>query len=90
MLKKTTKKTPSLESYEVPVPRRGDLMLECRARVPTKGIRTRLRTLLRSQGVTGKFRTDERRDGSLVIIGRSGPIETTVTEFEGRKVISRK
>lgn len=78
-----------MEYNEPPEPRPGDLSIERRARQPTKGLRNRLRTHLRSQGVTGKFRTDEKRDGSLVILGRNTLIETSVTEFEGRAVTSR-
>lgn len=34
-------------------------------RTPTKGLRLRVRMFLRSKGVTGKFGTDELRDGSM-------------------------
>ena len=60
---------------------------EDRRRVPTKGIRTRLRTLLKKMGVTFKYRTDEKRDGTLLVMCREEVI-LPITEFEGRKVKS--
>ena len=50
--------------------RKGDVgSREERARNPTKGLRQKLRMFLRYSGVGGKFRTDEMRDGSLVVRG---------------------
>lgn len=64
-----------------------DGSIENRARKPTKGIRCRLRTYLRSLGLKGKFRTDERRylNNSLIVIGAIDPLD--IHEFEGRKVL---
>jgi hypothetical protein len=58
---------------------------EARARTPTKGLRLRLRTRLRELGVVGKFRTDELRSGTLVVMSS---VEMTIPlqEFEGRPV----
>ncbi|PPD55560.1 MAG: hypothetical protein CTY12_00860 [Methylotenera sp.] len=52
--------------------------IENRARTPTKGLRVRLRKALREAGVTAKFRTDERRNGSLVVLSK----EKIVLPFE--------
>ena len=60
--------------------------IEGRARNPTKGLRLRLRTELRRLGVTGKFRTDELRGGSLVVLTEGAFTLIPLTEFEGRKV----
>lgn len=69
--------------------RPGDLDRDRRARTPTKGIRARLRTLIRSKGITNKFRTDEdRRDNSIVVI-TSDPnmlLPDDLRTFEGRSV----
>lgn len=74
---------------EPPMPRAGDFgSIERRARKPTKGIRLRLRTMLRQMGVTEKFRTDELRDGTLMILGAGKRIEPPITNFEGRNVRS--
>lgn len=70
-----------------------DSNFDNRARQPTKGLRLRLRTLLRANGVTGKFRTDELRrfstttTTSLVVIGN--PSNRDLTEFEGHPVLYR-
>ena len=51
-------------------------------RTPTKGLRQRLRIELRRLGLKGKFRTDEARDGSLIIEGHElAPLP--IREFEG-------
>jgi hypothetical protein len=73
-----------------PTSRPGDLDIERRARNPTKGLRLRFRTALRMAGVTGKFRTDEHRDGSLIVLGRDTHIELPFSEFEGHPVRSLK
>lgn len=74
---------------EPPMPRAGDFCcIERRARKPTKGIRLRFRTMLRQMGVTGKFRTDELRDGTLMILGAGHRIESPVATFEGRNIRS--
>ena len=56
-----------------------------RARTPSKGIRVRLRTALRNAGIVDKFRTDEARDGTLLIIVNN-PITLPFVEFEGRTI----
>ena len=61
-----------------------------RARNPTKGLRLRLRTELRRLGVKGKFRTDELRGGSLVVMTQGAFKEIPLDEFEGRKVSVRQ
>ena len=58
---------------------------EDRARVPTKGIRCRLRTELKKLGITNKFRTDEMRNKDLLVISKEF-FELPITEFEDRKV----
>ena len=74
---------------EPPMPRAGDFgSIERRARKPTKGIRLRFRTMLRQMGVTGKFRTDELRNGTLMILGAGQRIEAPIATFEGRNVRS--
>lgn len=78
-----------LMGKEPPMPRAGDFgSIERRARKPTKGLRLRFRTKLRELGVTGKFRTDELRDGTLMILGAGQRIEAPITNFEGRNVRS--
>lgn len=53
--------------------------IENRARTPTKGLRARFRKALIDAGVTAKFRTDERRsDSSLVVLSK----ENIVMPFE--------
>lgn len=54
------------------------------ARTPTKGLRLRLRTELRKRGVTGKFGTDEMRDGRLRVKGDVS--DTSMVSFDGRSV----
>lgn len=54
-------------------------------RTPIKGLRLKLRTALRAAGVTGKFGTDVMRNGSLRVKGNVS--DTTMTEFDGRRVI---
>lgn len=84
----TTKKLKySKQRNDVPY-RAGEGSIERRARNPTKGLRLRLRTALRAAGVTGKFRTDERRGGSLVVLGHNELITLPFTEFEGYPVRS--
>lgn len=68
-----------------------------RARTPTSGIRQRLRQHLRTLGIRGKFRTDELRDGSLVIIAPSDTCAEVAKvkpscgwTFEGRFVQNRE
>jgi len=53
-------------------------------RTPTKGLRTKLRTELRARGVTGKFGTDEMRDGRLRVKGNVS--DTSLTMFDGHPV----
>lgn len=79
------------DTKEPPSPRSGDFgSIEDRMRVPTKGLRLRLRTHLRALGVTGKFRTDELRRGrSLVVLFQDKIVELPIKEFEGRKVVAR-
>ena len=60
---------------------------EDRKNKPTKGLRCKLRTHLRSLGVIGKFRTDELKNGTLIV---KGLLEIPINEFEGRKVILYK
>jgi hypothetical protein len=64
-----------------------DLSTGQRARAPTRGIRNKLRTHLRALGAIGKFRTDEMRDGTLVVIGECSIL---IDEFEGRIVRYKK
>jgi len=56
-----------------------------RARVPTKGLRQRLRLELKSLGYICKYRTDELRNGTLVVMGTNLP-ELPITEFDGRQI----
>lgn len=64
--------------------------IEGRARNPTKGLRLRLRTELRRLGVVGKFRTDELRGGSLVVLTCGAFTTIPLTMFEGRNVSVRQ
>lgn len=76
---------------ESPSPRNGDFggSQENRARKPTRGLRLRFRTMLRAAGVTGKFRTDELRNGALIILAQGNEIiKSPVDTFEGRPVRS--
>lgn len=52
--------------------------IENRARDPKKGLRARLRKALIEAGIKAKFRTDERRNGSLVVLSK----ENIVIPFE--------
>lgn len=84
---------PDLEAIfrEPPMPRAGDFggSQENRARKPTRGLRLRFRTMLRQCGVTGKFRTDELRNGSLIILAQGNEvIKPPFDMFEGRPVRS--
>lgn len=58
-----------------------------RARNPIQGLRQKLRTELRACGYKGKFRTDIRRDGAMLVMGK-GIAKLPFEEFEGRKVIA--
>jgi hypothetical protein len=54
-------------------------------RTPTKGLRQKLRIELRRLGVKGRFRTDELRNGSLMVEGDGlGPLP--IEEFEGKSI----
>jgi hypothetical protein len=57
-----------------------------RARNPSDGIRQRLRVAVKNTGFTGKFRTDEHRDGSLLVICKGDEMQLPFTEFENRQV----
>lgn len=62
-----------------------DLGLDNRAHTPTKGIRVRLRTAIKAAGITQKFRTDEKRDLTLVVISKEN-LFLPFHSFEGRNV----
>lgn len=66
-------------------PRSNEPSIERRARNPKKGLRARLRKALRDAGVMEKFRTDERRNGSLVVLSNQ-VIALPFTEFEKYRV----
>ncbi len=66
--------------------RNGDLAIESRVRTPVKGLRTKLRTMLRAVGVTGKFRTDVHRDGRLFVIGDATCEAGLPNVFDGRVI----
>lgn len=57
-----------------------------RARNPSDGIRQRLRVAVKNTGFTGKFRTDEHRDGSLLVICKGQTMSLPFAEFENRQV----
>lgn len=57
-----------------------------RIRKPIQGLRQKLRTKLRACGYQGKFRTDIRRDGAMLVMGKE-LAKLPFEEFEGRKVI---
>ena len=65
------------------------------ARVPVRGIRQRLRIVLRREGFLGKFETahlrhDRGQTGPcLVVIPKSGQTTLPVLEFEGMNVYLR-
>jgi hypothetical protein len=58
-----------------------DLGSDNRVRQPIKGLRTRLRTYIRSIGITNKFRTDIHRNGTIYIITNQ-IFELPIMEFE--------
>ena len=55
-------------------------------RKPIQGLRQKLRTKLRACGYQGKFRTDIRRDGAMLVMGKE-LAKLPFDEFEGRKVV---
>lgn len=62
-----------------------DLTQSNRAHKSTRGIRVRLRTALITAGITQKFRTDEARNLTLVVIS-SEFLQLPFDTFEGRSV----
>lgn len=68
----------------------GDIDRDRRHRNPkkVKGVRTRLRTLLRVSGITIKFRTDISRNNEIWVRSEE-PMILPVSEFEGFKVINK-
>ena len=59
--------------------------IEDRARNPVKGLRARFRKALIDAGVKAKFRTDERRDGTLVVVSKQD-ITLPFDNYEGYRV----
>ena len=62
------------------------LSLPSKIRTPIKGFRQKIRTALRSAGVTVKFGTDIMRNGNIAIISKE-KFDLPFEEYEGRKIV---
>lgn len=62
--------------------------IHTRPRSPVKGVRQRLRVAVKARGVVGRFSTDLRRGGALVLYVQDAERDLVegLVEFEGREV----
>lgn len=59
------------------------LSYENKARAPLKGLRVKLRILLKSLGLVGKFRIDHHRRFGLIVTYSQEQQVPIISEFEG-------